>query len=231
MTLPMTAAPSAKPSLSLHIGNFAAQDPGSWQPMLDRAVAADRAGIDRITVSDHVVMGERLEEYGKPEVGGMKGSKQPTGPDGHWLDPLTVLSVVAGQTSNVRLGTNILVVPLRRPIVLAKAAATLDVLSGGRLDLGVGVGWQREEYEAAGLPFEGRGELLDDSLAVLQNVWANSPASHDSKFLKFERIHVMPQPLQPGGVPLLHQRDYQRSHPAAHGALRQRLDPVGRRHR
>ncbi len=155
-----------------------------------------------MTVSDHVVFGERLEEYGKPEVGGMRGSKQPTGPDGHWLEPMTVLTFVAGQTSRVRLGTGVLQAALRRPIVLAKAAATLDVLSGGRLDLGVGVGWQREEYEAAGLPFEGRGPLLDDTLAVMQNVWRNSPAQHDSPYLTFERIHCMPQPLQNGGVPL-----------------------------
>jgi probable F420-dependent oxidoreductase len=182
--------------------NFAAQDPGGWQAMFDRALAAERAGVDRVTVSDHVVFGERLEEYGRPEVGGMRGSKQPTGPDGHWLEPMTVLSVVAGMTTRVRLGTGVLQAALRRPIVLAKSAATLDVLSGGRLDLGVGVGWQREEYEAAGLPFEGRGALLDDCLAVLTNVWHNSPAAHDSQFLHFERIHSMPRPLQPGGVPI-----------------------------
>ena len=108
-------------------------------------------------MSDHVVFGERLEEYGRPEIGGQAGGKQPTGPDGHWLEPLTTLSVLAGMTSRIRLGTNILVAALRRPAVLAKSTATLDVLSGGRLDLGVGVGWQREEYEAAGLDFDGRG--------------------------------------------------------------------------
>ncbi len=187
---------SVTPALSLHLVNFSGQSTGGWQHLFDRA------GVDRVTVSDHVVFGENLEEYGKPEVGGMKGSKQPTGPDGQWLEPMTVLSVVAGMTKNVRLGTGVLQAALRRPIVLAKTAATLDVLSGGRLDLGVGVGWQREEYEAAGLPFEGRGALLDDCLDVLQNVWRNSPAAHSSPYLTFDRIHCMPQPLQPGGVPI-----------------------------
>ena len=190
------------PALSVHLVNFAAKDPGGWQHMLDRALAAEAAGIDRVTVSDHVVFGENLEAYGNPQTGGMRGSKQPTGPDGHWLEPMTVLSVVAGMTSRVRLATGVLQAALRRPIVLAKSAATLDVLSGGRLDLGVGVGWQREEYEAAGLSFDGRGALLDDCLTVMQNVWRNTPADHSSDLLTFERIYQMPRPLQPGGVPI-----------------------------
>jgi probable F420-dependent oxidoreductase len=170
--------------------------------MFDRALAAERAGIDRVTVSDHVVFGENLEAYGNPETGGMRGSKQPTGPDGQWLEPMTVLSMVAGMTKRVRLGTGVLQAALRRPIVLAKTCATLDKLSGGRLDLGIGVGWQREEYEAAGLPFDGRGPLLDDCLDVLQNAWRNVPSDHASEFLTFERIYCVPQPVQPGGVPI-----------------------------
>jgi probable F420-dependent oxidoreductase len=193
---------SVKPALSLHLVNFAAKDPGGWQHMFDRAVAADTAGIDRVTVSDHVVFGERLEEYGKPEVGGMKGSKQPTGPDGLWLEPMTVLSVIAGMTKKVRLGTGVLQAALRRPIVLAKTCATLDVLSGGRLDLGIGVGWQREEYEAAGLSFDGRGALLDDCLDILQGAWRDLPTSHDSEFVTFDKIYCSPRPLQEGGVPI-----------------------------
>ena len=126
--------------LSIGVTSFAAEDPGTWQPLFDAATVADEAGVDRLVVSDHVVFGERLEEYGRPEIGGQAGGKQPTGPDGLWLEPLTTLSVLAGMTSRIRLGTNILVAALRRPAVLAKSTATLDVLSGGRLDLGVGVG-------------------------------------------------------------------------------------------
>jgi probable F420-dependent oxidoreductase len=193
---------SVTPGLSLQLINFAATDPGGWGHLLDRARAADAAGVDRVVVSDHVVFGENLDEYGRAEVGGTVGGKQPTGPDGLWLEPMTLLSVIAGITSHVRLTTGILVAALRRPVVLAKAAATLDVLSGGRLDLGVGVGWQREEYDAAGLDFDGRGALLDHTLAVCQELWRNSPAAYESAELSFDHIHCMPQPLQQGGVPI-----------------------------
>jgi probable F420-dependent oxidoreductase len=199
----MSPAPSpTQPQLSMGLTSFSAEDPGGWQYLLDRARAYDLAGIDRLVVSDHVVYGENLDEYGRPEVGGSKGGKQPTGPDGHWLEPLTVLSVVSGITSRVRLGTNILLAALRRPIVLSKTLSTMDVLSGGRIDLGVGVGWQREEYEAAGLEFDGRGKLLDHTLEVLQTVWRNPRASYSSPLLTFENIHSMPKPVQPGGVPI-----------------------------
>jgi probable F420-dependent oxidoreductase len=192
------------PALSMYVFNFSATDPGpgGWQATLDQARAADAAGVDRLFVSDHVVFGENLEAYGRPEVGGIKGGKQPTDPDGHWLEPLTLLSVLAGITTHSRLLTGILIAALRRPVVLAKTAATLDVLSGGRLDLGVGVGWQREEYEAAGLPFEGRGRLLNHSLDVCQTLWREKRASFSSEQLNFEAIHCMPKPLQPGGVPI-----------------------------
>jgi len=151
------------PQLSAALVTFAADAPDDWSAMREMARCYDRAGVDRLVVSDHVVFGEHLDEYGRPEVGGQRGGRQPTGPDGHWLEPLTTLSVLAGATERVRLGTGILIAALRRPVVLAKAAATLDVLSGGRLDLGVGVGWQREEYEAAGLAFADRGRLAPRS--------------------------------------------------------------------
>ena len=195
----MTALP---PTLSIHIGNYAVTDPGDWTPLLERVRSADAAGIDRLVVSDHVVFGEHLEEYGRPEAGGVVGGKQPTGPDGLWLEPLTLLSVLAGITTHARLGTGILLAALRRPVVLAKAAATRDVLSRGRVDRGVGVGWQREEYEAAGLDFGERGRLLDHTLEVCQTLWRDQAARFDGDGLHFESIHCMPKPLQPGGVPI-----------------------------
>ena len=193
---------SKPPALSVQLQNFSAEDPGSWQPLLDRAKAADAAGVDRLVVSDHVVFGENLEAYANPGVGGIEGGRQPTGPDGHWLEPLTLLSVISGITRRARLLTGILIASLRRPVVLAKSAATLDVLSGGRLDLGVGVGWQREEYAAAGLRFEGRGRTLDRTLELCQLFWRERSAHFESEDLAFESIHQMPKPLQPGGVPL-----------------------------
>src|SRR3954453_20083729 len=142
----------SQPQLSIGVRSFAAEDPGTWQPLFDAARVADEAGVDRLVVSDHIVFGERLDEYGRPEIGGQAGGKQPTGPDGHWLEPLTTLSVLAGMTTRVRLGPHIRRAARRRPVIRAKSAATLDVLSNGRLDLGIGVGWQKSEYDAAGLP-------------------------------------------------------------------------------
>src|SRR5689334_11883560 len=135
----------------------------------------DRVGIDKLVVSDHVVFGEDLDAYARPETGGTAGGRQPTGPDGHWLEPLTTLSVIAGVTERVRLGTGILLAALRRPVVLAKTAATLDVLSGGR---------------------------LDDTLDVCAALWTQPVAAHHSAELDFDAIHMMPKPLQPGGVPI-----------------------------
>ncbi len=190
------------PRVTVSLRTFAAEDPGSWDHIFDLARAADEAGIDRVVVSDHVVFGEDLDAYAKPETGGVEGGRQPTGPDGHWLEPLTVLTAVAAQTTRVRLGTYILIAALRRPVVLAKQLATLDVLSHGRVDLGVGIGWQREEYEAAGLDFGARGRLLDHSLEVCQTLWREQRASFTSPKLSFDAIHMMPKPVQAGGVPI-----------------------------
>jgi probable F420-dependent oxidoreductase len=190
------------PTLSTTLRTFAAQDPGSWSSVIDFARAADAAGVDRLTLSDHVAFGEDLEAYGDPAKGGIRGGTQPTGPDGVWLDPLTTIAHLTAVTSRVRFATNILIAALRRPVVLAKVAATIDVLSGGRLDLGVGVGWQREEYEAAGLAYERRGRLLNHTLEVCQTLWRDTAASYDSPELQFSAIHQMPKPVQPGGVPV-----------------------------
>jgi probable F420-dependent oxidoreductase len=190
------------PELSIPIQTFATDDPGSFRFLIDRARAADAAGVDRIVCSDHVVYGENLEAYGDPKNGGSAGGKQPTGPDGIWLEPLTFLTTVGAVTENVRLGTNILLAALRRPVVLAKTAATIDVLTGGRLDIGVGVGWQREEYVAAGLDFEARGRQLDHTIEVCQALWREQVASYESPELSFERIHQMPKPRTEGGVPI-----------------------------
>ncbi|MGZ6780928.1 MAG: LLM class flavin-dependent oxidoreductase, partial [Mycobacterium sp.] len=89
-----------------------------------------------------------------------------------------------------------------RPAVLAKQLATMDVLSGGRVDLGVGVGWQREEYEAVGLSFEDRGRLLDHTLEVCRLLWTHQRADYSSPELRFDAIHQMPKPLQAGGIPI-----------------------------
>lgn len=191
-----------EPRLSIHLINFAPEGAVDWSRLIANAEAADRSGIDKLIVSDHVVFGERLDEYGRPELGGIVGGRQPTGPDGHWLEPVTLLSFIAARTARVRLATHVLLAALRRPIVLAKALSTLDVLSGGRLDVGVGVGWQRAEYDAAGLSFEDRGRLLDESLALCQTMWRAQVATIVPNGATVERLHQMPKPLQPDGVPI-----------------------------
>ncbi len=191
-----------QPQLSTGLRSFTPEDPGSWQHLIDVARAADEAGVDRLVVSDHVAFGEQLEDYARPELGGTEGGVQPTSPDGYWLDPLTVIAHLTSVTTRVRFGTNILLAALRRPLVLAKVAATIDVLSGGRLDIGVGIGWQRAEYEAAGLPYQRRGRLLDHTLEVCQALWRNRVADYNGEGVTFSKIHQMPKPVQPGGVPI-----------------------------
>ncbi len=191
------------PSLTLTLLNFspagATEAADLAAAVLRRAALADRVGIDRVTVVDHVVMGDGIDAY--------DGGAFPTGPDGVWLEPLTMLSAIAATTRRVRLATAILVAPLRRAPALAKALATLDVVSGGRLELGVGVGWQREEYDASGVPFAGRGDALDRTLDQLQRLWRGEAvlparAADGATHTAGRRVWCEPRPLQPGGVPL-----------------------------
>jgi probable F420-dependent oxidoreductase len=197
-----------QPTLTIGLANFgSAFASDEWHHFLDLGRAADDAGVDRIVVVDHVVMGPHTEKY----VWG----KFPVPPDAPWLEPLTMLSAVAAVTTNVRLATGILIAPLRPAALLAKQAATLDHVSRGRLDLGVGTGWQREEYDAEGLDFDRRGQLLTDTIAACKVLWRDTPASFTSPTLTFHDIYCEPKPLQPGGVPIwvagtLHARNVER---------------------
>jgi probable F420-dependent oxidoreductase len=182
----------ATATLSLGVPNFGGwADPagkGDWSALLDVARAADEAGVDRLVVSDHVVLGDRLDAY--------SWGRFPTGPDGPWLEPLTVLTAMASVTRRVRLATGILIAPLRPAALLAKTVATLDVLSGGRVDLGVGVGWQREEYAALGIDFAERGQRLDDTIGACCALWSEAPASYSSATVSFDGVWCSPRPVQ-----------------------------------
>ncbi len=175
-----------RPKLSLYVRNFSDHAGTDWNTTLETVRVMDAVGVDRVVVSDHVVFGENLSAYADPAVGGTIGGKQPTGPDGEWMEPLIFLTAVAATTSRIRLGTGVLLAALRRPAVLAKQLATMDALSGGRVDLGVGIGWQREEYEATGLPFQRRGRLLDHTLEVCRTLWTQQRASYSSPELTFD---------------------------------------------
>jgi probable F420-dependent oxidoreductase len=181
--------------LTLGIPNYGPFFPdGRRHEIVDLARMAERAGVDTVIVPDHVVMGERTDRY--------EWGPFPYPPDAPWLEPLTVLAAIAGATERVRLATGILIAPLRPAAVLAKMAATLDVLSRGRLDLGVGTGWQKEEFDAVGLDYERRGELLNDTIAACRALWTDSPAHFESASVRFERIWCEPKPIQPGGIPI-----------------------------
>lgn len=161
-------------------------DPGR---VLEVAREAEAAGVDGVVVVDHVAIGPRTDRY-------------PTGPfpvpdDAPWLDPLVVLTAVAAVTERLRLGTGILIAPVRPAVVLAKAVATLDVLSGGRVDLGVGTGWQREELEAAGVPWSERGARLTDGIAACRALWeSDGPVTVDLPTVTFAEIRSLPAPVQ-----------------------------------
>jgi probable F420-dependent oxidoreductase len=182
-------APPRQPTLALGLPTFGSAPGGSWRTVLDVARAADRAGVDRIVVSDHVVNG--------PDVAGYPWGRFPTPPEGDWLEPLTVLTAIAAATERVRLSTGILIAPLRPAALLAKTVATLDVLSSGRVDLGVGVGWQRAEYEALGVDFATRGRLLTDTIGACRELWSTLPASYESPGVSFADTYCAPRPHQP----------------------------------
>jgi len=161
---------------------------GDPRGVLEVARQAEAAGVDALTLTDHVVMGERTDRY--------PFGRFPVPPEYPWFEPLTMLAAIAGATSQIRLATGVLISPLRPAVLLAKIAATLDVVSGGRLDLGVGTGWQREEYDASGIPFEGRAARMDDQLRACRALWRDAPASFASETVRFERIWSRPAPLQ-----------------------------------
>ena len=183
------------PTLTVGLANYGSTyPPGEWKRFVDLGRAADDAGVDRVVVVDHVVMGNNTDKY----VWG----KFPVPPDAPWYEPITMLTAIAAVTERVRLATGILIVPLRPAAFLAKQIATLDQLSNGRVDLGVGTGWQREEYEACGYDFDQRGQLLTDALAALQVLWRETPAALDTPTLSFSGIYCEPKPVQQGGVPI-----------------------------
>ncbi|MEO5838239.1 MAG: TIGR03619 family F420-dependent LLM class oxidoreductase [Acidimicrobiales bacterium] len=167
---------------------------GSWHRVLDAARLADQAGVDTLRLPDHVVMGERSDRY--------SWGAFPYPVDVPWIDPLTAIAAMAAVTERVRFCTSILIAPLRPAPLLAKMAATIDVLSAGRIELGVGTGWQREEFEAAGIDFAQRGQLLTDTIGACRALWSPGAASFASPSFNFDRIWCEPKPVQPGGIPV-----------------------------
>ncbi len=154
--------------------------------------ALEASGFDSLWTVEHVLVPADYESQYPYSPGG----KMPGPDDSDIPDPLIWLTYVAAHTSTIRLGTGILILPQRNPIVVAKEIATLDRMSGGRVELGVGVGWLEEEFDAIGVSFADRGRITDDHVAVLRSLWAEGAASHDSEFTSFSNAYSRPRPTQ-----------------------------------
>ncbi|GAA2643777.1 LLM class F420-dependent oxidoreductase [Dactylosporangium fulvum] len=178
-------------------------------PVLKGAGAADPAatarfvrlledlGCESVWAVEHVVV---PDDYTSPYPYDTSG-RMSLGADDDIPDPLHWLTFAAAHTSTLRLGTAMLILPEHHPVDLAKRLATVDVLSGGRLLAGVGVGWLREEYAAVGVPFEERGARADEYLAAMHALWTGSPATFHGRFVSFDAVHSKPRPVN-GTVPI-----------------------------
>jgi probable F420-dependent oxidoreductase len=167
--------------------------------ILRLAQATEAAGLDSVWVADHVVM---------PAAFGSDypvASLQDFGPETHetFFEPLLTLAFVASATSRVRLGTSVILPTLRHPAYTAKLVATLDNLSGGRVVLGVGAGWLREEFDALGVgPFERRGTMLDEHIAVMRALWSEDVASFEGEHYRLPPVRSAPHPARRSGPPI-----------------------------
>jgi probable F420-dependent oxidoreductase len=166
------------------------------------AVEAEAAGFDAVMVSEHVVLGPGAAAGGVPENPrdyALPGNQDPATP---WPDSLTLLAAVASVTTLLRLVAASVIAPLRHPLLLAKQLATLDLLSEGRLIVQPTASWHRPEYEALGVPFEQRGELLDEHLAAWRVLWRETPASFEGRHYRFAGVSLEPKPFRETGPPL-----------------------------
>ncbi len=184
--------------VSVTISGFTRLFDNDLSKVLDAAKVIDDAGVHQLVLADHVVMGDRTDRY--PFGTFPYPSEEP------WPEPLTLLAAIAAVTTNVRLGTGILIAPLRPPALLAKTVATLDQISGGRVDLGVGTGWQREEYGACDVPWNTRWQRLDDTMRACAALWTTpGPVKFASETVSFDAVWCNPMPVQTAadsGIPV-----------------------------
>jgi probable F420-dependent oxidoreductase len=162
------------------------------------ARSVEERGFDSIWVAEHVVL---FEEYGS-QYPYLDNGKIPVPRESGMLDPFPALAYLAACTSKVRLGTGICLVPQRNPVYTAKEATTVDYLSGGRLDLGVGVGWLEEEFEALGVPFAHRGSRCRDYINVIKSLWQDDVAQFDGEFYSMKPTLQYPKPVQKPHPPI-----------------------------
>src|SRR4051795_3795717 len=166
--------------LGIHLPHAGEQ--ATPEKIRDAALRAEDLGLDDVWVSEHIIVPR---------------ASFPRSP--LFYDPVLTLTWVAAVTERVRLGTSVIVLPMRHPLPLAKELATLHNLSGGRLILGVGVGWLEAEFAALGVPFRERGRRMDEGIAMMRAVWSEDPVSFESKTIPavIDSMRSLPQPEQP----------------------------------
>lgn len=173
---------------------------GALRSVVDAVAAgAEAVGFSTLWAGEHVVMvDESSSRYPYAASGQIA---VPATAD--WLDPMICLSFAAAATSTIKLATGVLLLPEHNPIVMAKKAATLDVLSGGRLILGAGVGWSAEEFAALGVPFAKRASRTKEYVASMRTIWREDVASFQGEFVRFEGIRVNPKPMGGRAIPIV----------------------------
>jgi probable F420-dependent oxidoreductase len=159
---------------------------------------AEALGFESIWLPEHLVFTEDMS--GSPFAGAEHPPVPPTTPV---FDAFAMLSYLAGRTSKVRLGTNVYLLALRHPFVAARAVQTLDIVSGGRAEVGIGAGWLRQEWRAAGFDPRTRGRRLDEAMTVCRKLWTEERIQHEGEFYSFESVAFEPKPIQKPYPPIL----------------------------
>jgi probable F420-dependent oxidoreductase len=168
---------------------------GDIQGVVDLVEIADRMGVDSISLPEHVVMSDDFSAFPYHPA--------PISPDSDRYEPMVLLGMLAGRTRRIRLSTGVLLIGLRPAPLIAKQIATLDVISGGRVELSVGAGWQRAEYDFQGLAFEGRFGRMIETIEACRELWTRCPASYQGRYVRFSRAYSKPFPIQGGQIPIL----------------------------
>ncbi len=183
----------------MKVGYFAVGIGASTEPACLRTIAthAERLGFSTLWAPEHVVL---LDDYASKYPYSSKDFPLPT--DCPIGDPFTTLAYVAACTTRIRLATGICLVPEHNPLALAKAIATTDRLSGGRVVLGSGIGWLEEEFRALGIPWEERALRTRECIEVMRKLWSEEVSSHDGRFVKFRGVRSYPKPANGRSVPV-----------------------------
>jgi probable F420-dependent oxidoreductase len=182
--------------IGLHaLGIGPGADPGVIEAV---ARAGEVAGFSTLWSGEHVVMVDRPDSP-YPYTG---DGRIAVPSDADWLDPLVALSFVAAVTSRIRIATGILLLPQHNPVVVAKQAASLDVLSQGRFALGIGVGWSSEEFAALGVPFQGRARRMEEFVEAMRTLWRDDVSSYQGEFVRFREVRSYPKPVRARRLPV-----------------------------